>query len=108
MIEINRWNKDSDGNLIPNPEFVAILNTKRIGRSPLLECSGRYDNCRLYNGKVYEVWINWGYDHVFELQRNDNYNTHQDREGRVGETYAVDRCQTGTELIERNVGDETS
>ena len=96
MIEINRWNPDHT----PNPEFFAIFNGKKIYRSPLLESSGRYECCYIYNGKVYENWVNWGYDCLYLLDKNDHDNEHQDREGRIGETYKVDRCQEGSELID--------
>ena len=102
MIEINRWIKDEAGNLSPNLEFTTIFRDGvRVGRSPLLECSGRYECCYIYKDRVYENWVNWGYDCIYLLQHDDNHNTHQDREGRVGETYSVDRCQTGSELIEQ-------
>jgi len=103
MIEIERWTKDENGELVANPEFVAIFNGERMYRSPLLECSGRYEGCYLYGGKIYENWVNWGYDHIYLLLQEDNYNAHQDREGRVGETYNVDRCQNGSDIINDTV-----
>jgi len=83
-----------------NPEFGDILDKgKRMNRSPFLSCSGLYDGCLLYKGAVYERWINWGYDRLFRLDESDRNATHQDREGRVGETYKVDRCQQGDDII---------
>jgi hypothetical protein len=90
MIEINRWLEgERDGNVrdpVPNPEFIAIFDGEKLDRSPLLECSGRYEGCYLYNGVVYENWVNWGFDCLFRLDQDDLKLCHQDREGRVGET----------------------
>lgn len=103
MIEINRWNHDSDNRPIPNPEFVAIFGGKLLNRSPLLECSGRYEGCYLYEGVVYENWVNWGYDCLYKLDSEDLKAEHQDREGRVGETYKVSLMGEATKIIRDTV-----
>ena len=83
-----------------NPLFLEVYNDGSIiNRSPLLQCSGRYNNCIQHNNKIYECWINWGYDELFLLDENDLNNTVQDPEGRVNERLAVDTCQCGTEII---------
>ena len=83
-----------------NPLFCEVYNEGSIiNRSPLLQCSGKYNNCIQHDNKVYEGWINWGYDELFLLDANDLNNTVQDPEGRVNERLAVDTCQCGTEII---------
>ena len=72
MIEINRWAKDSENMLIPNDLFSDILRDgKKVCRLPLLECPGRYEGCYIYKSKVYENWVNWGFDCLYLLEQSD-------------------------------------
>lgn len=104
MKEIGRHITNPDGSRSQNPEFLAILDGgKKTWHSPLLECSGVYAGSIEFGGKVYETWVNWGHDCVYELYDTDLENRHQDREGRVGETYRVDNCRTDRDAILRNV-----
>ena len=101
MIEINRWLPGTTPT--PNPLFLDIFeNGKGTWHSPLLCCSGKYEGCIEHNGKVYENWVNWGMDCLYELQSPDLENEHQDPEGRVGETYKVDQCRTDYSMIKDN------
>ncbi len=44
---------------------------KLTSRSPMFETSGSFDGCYLYESKLYDCRVSWGWLKVFELEKSD-------------------------------------